>query len=229
MLVVSIGQRECRRHHRRIARRAGVEGQISPVSSSRTGRAAADNRSTSVAKAADGYNEPAAIVVGGLSLVPQDSALRPAPRFRTGGPFESSRGAGGCAVRRVGNPLQNLPPRPRPIPAFNFCWLPGTYTAAERCGSRSASTSSTFRSAAPAEAFTEVMTDVLDFYYLPIAGAAEHQGRQDRGAGGEYAETGAGAADVPTVAEAGYPDAQYLFWGGLACRRKRRGDRQSIA
>ena len=47
----------------------------------------------------------------------------------------------------------------------------------------------------PVDAFTEVMTGRVDFYYLDRARAAEHQGRQGGGAGGEHVETGADAAE----------------------------------
>jgi tripartite-type tricarboxylate transporter receptor subunit TctC len=69
----------------------------------------------------------------------------------------------------------------------------------------------------PVEAFTEVMTGRVDFYYLPIAPALPNI--RDGKVVPLAVSTPKRAPtlqDVSTVAEAGYPDAQYLFWGGLA-------------
>jgi tripartite-type tricarboxylate transporter receptor subunit TctC len=69
----------------------------------------------------------------------------------------------------------------------------------------------------PVEAFTEVISGRLDFYYLPIAPALPNI--KSNKVVALAVSTPARAAllpDVPTVAEAGYPSAQYLFWGGLA-------------
>ena len=69
----------------------------------------------------------------------------------------------------------------------------------------------------PVEAFTEVMTGRVDFYFLPIAPALPNI------ANGKVVALAVSTPkrakslpDVPTVAEAGYPNAQYLFWGGIA-------------
>jgi tripartite-type tricarboxylate transporter receptor subunit TctC len=69
----------------------------------------------------------------------------------------------------------------------------------------------------PVEAFTEVMTGRIDFYYLPSAPALPNI--RDGKVVALAVSTPKRAPtlpNVPTVAEAGYPDAQYLFWGGLA-------------
>jgi len=69
----------------------------------------------------------------------------------------------------------------------------------------------------PVEAFTEVISGRLDFYYLPLAPALPNIKASKVVA--LAVSTPARAAllpDVPTVVEAGYPGAQYLFWGGLA-------------
>jgi tripartite-type tricarboxylate transporter receptor subunit TctC len=69
----------------------------------------------------------------------------------------------------------------------------------------------------PVEAFTEVMTGRVDFYYLPIAPALPNI--RDGKVVALAVSTPKRAPtlpNVPTVVEAGYPDAQYLFWGGLA-------------
>jgi tripartite-type tricarboxylate transporter receptor subunit TctC len=73
----------------------------------------------------------------------------------------------------------------------------------------------------PVEAFTEVMTGRVDFYYLPIAPALPNI--RDGKVVALAVSTPKRAAtlpNVPTVVEAGYPDAQYLFWGGLALPAK---------
>jgi tripartite-type tricarboxylate transporter receptor subunit TctC len=69
----------------------------------------------------------------------------------------------------------------------------------------------------PVEAFTEVLTGRVDYYYLPIAPALPNI--RDGKVVALAVSTPKRAPtlpDVQTVAEAGYPDAQYLFWGGLA-------------
>jgi tripartite-type tricarboxylate transporter receptor subunit TctC len=69
----------------------------------------------------------------------------------------------------------------------------------------------------PVEAFTEVMAGRIDFYFLPIAPALPVIA--DGKAIALAVSTPKRAASlpaVPTVAEAGYPNAEYLFWGGLA-------------
>ncbi len=69
----------------------------------------------------------------------------------------------------------------------------------------------------PVEAFTEVMSGRLDFYFLPIAPALPNikAGKVVALAVSTPARA-ASLPEVPTVVEAGYPAAQYLFWGGLA-------------
>jgi tripartite-type tricarboxylate transporter receptor subunit TctC len=69
----------------------------------------------------------------------------------------------------------------------------------------------------PVEAFTEVMAGRIDFYFLPIAPALPVI------ADGKVLALAVSTPqrapllpNVPTVAEAGYPAAEYLFWGGLA-------------
>jgi tripartite-type tricarboxylate transporter receptor subunit TctC len=75
----------------------------------------------------------------------------------------------------------------------------------------------------PVEAFTEVMTGRVDFYYLPIAPALPNI--RDGKVVALAVSTSKRAPmlpTVPTVVEAGYPDAQYLFWGGSPCRQRPR-------
>jgi tripartite-type tricarboxylate transporter receptor subunit TctC len=73
----------------------------------------------------------------------------------------------------------------------------------------------------PSEAFTEVMAGRVDFYYLPIAPALPVIGA------GKVVPLAVSTAkrapalpDVPTIVEAGFPDATYMFWGGLAAPAK---------
>jgi tripartite-type tricarboxylate transporter receptor subunit TctC len=69
----------------------------------------------------------------------------------------------------------------------------------------------------PVEAFTEVMSGRVDFYYLPIAPAlANIQNGKVVALAVSTPKRAALLPDVPTVAEAGYAGAEYLFWGGLA-------------
>jgi tripartite-type tricarboxylate transporter receptor subunit TctC len=69
----------------------------------------------------------------------------------------------------------------------------------------------------PVEAFTEVMTGRVDFYYLPITPALPNirEGKITALAVSTPQRAPA-LPEVQTVAEAGYADAEYLFWGGLA-------------
>jgi tripartite-type tricarboxylate transporter receptor subunit TctC len=68
-----------------------------------------------------------------------------------------------------------------------------------------------------AEGLAEVMAGRIDFYYVPIAAAASVL------ADGKVtilavstAKRAPSLPNVPSVAEAGYPEAEYLFWGGLS-------------
>ena len=75
----------------------------------------------------------------------------------------------------------------------------------------------------PVDAFTEVMTGRVDFYYLPIAPALPNI--RDGKVVALAVSTSKRAPtlpNVPTVVEAGYPDAQYLFWAVSPCRRRPR-------
>ena len=68
----------------------------------------------------------------------------------------------------------------------------------------------------PAEAFAEVMTGRIDFYFLPLAPALSlvKQGKVVALAVGAEKRS-IDLPDVPTMAEAGLPDAAYHFWGGI--------------
>jgi tripartite-type tricarboxylate transporter receptor subunit TctC len=73
----------------------------------------------------------------------------------------------------------------------------------------------------PVEAFTEVMAGRIDFYFLPITPALPMiaQGKVVALAVSTPKRAPA-LPNVPTTAEAGYPDAAYLFWGGLSAPAK---------
>jgi tripartite-type tricarboxylate transporter receptor subunit TctC len=72
----------------------------------------------------------------------------------------------------------------------------------------------------PVEAFSDVISGRLDFYFLPIAPALPHiKSNRVVALAVSTPERAALLPDVPTVVEAGYPTAQYLFWGGLAFPR----------
>jgi tripartite-type tricarboxylate transporter receptor subunit TctC len=69
----------------------------------------------------------------------------------------------------------------------------------------------------PVEAFTEVMSGRVDYYFLPIAPALPNiKNGKVVALAVSTAKRAALLPDVPTVVEAGYPTAQYVFWGGLA-------------
>jgi tripartite-type tricarboxylate transporter receptor subunit TctC len=73
----------------------------------------------------------------------------------------------------------------------------------------------------PVEAFTEVMAGRIDYYFLPIAPAMPVIGEGKVMAFAvSTPKRAALLPNVPTVVEAGYPDAQYLFWGGLSVPAK---------
>jgi tripartite-type tricarboxylate transporter receptor subunit TctC len=69
----------------------------------------------------------------------------------------------------------------------------------------------------PTEALADVMTGRIDFYFLPIAPALPliKQGKINALAVSTPKRAQL-LPEVPTIAEAGYPDAEYLFWGGVS-------------
>ena len=69
----------------------------------------------------------------------------------------------------------------------------------------------------PVEAFTEVLAGRLDFYFLPIAPAIGMiRDGKIVALAVSTPKRSPSLPNVPTTAEAGYPDAQYLFWGGMS-------------
>jgi tripartite-type tricarboxylate transporter receptor subunit TctC len=73
----------------------------------------------------------------------------------------------------------------------------------------------------PVEALADLMTGRIDFYFLPIAPALSliKQGKVVALAVSTRQRVQL-LPDVPTIAEAGYPNAEYLFWGGLSAPAK---------
>lgn len=69
----------------------------------------------------------------------------------------------------------------------------------------------------PTEALADLMTGRIDFYFLPIAPALPLIKQGKVVALAVSTPTRAQLLpDIPTIAEAGYPDAEYLFWGGVS-------------
>jgi len=73
----------------------------------------------------------------------------------------------------------------------------------------------------PNEALADVLAGRIDYYFVPIAPALPliAQGKVVALAV-STAKRAALLPDVPSIVEAGYPDATYLFWGGLAAAAK---------
>jgi tripartite-type tricarboxylate transporter receptor subunit TctC len=71
------------------------------------------------------------------------------------------------------------------------------------------------------EALNELMAGRIDYYFIPLAPAV---GLVTQGKVIPLAVSTPKRApllpNVPTIAEAGYPDAEYLFWGGLSAPAK---------
>jgi tripartite-type tricarboxylate transporter receptor subunit TctC len=73
----------------------------------------------------------------------------------------------------------------------------------------------------PVEALADLMTGRIDFYFLPIA-AALPQIKQGKilALAVSTSTRAQSLPEVPTIAEAGYPQAEYLFWGGVSAPAK---------
>jgi tripartite-type tricarboxylate transporter receptor subunit TctC len=109
---------------------------------------------------------------------------------------------------------------------------PGTLTfASAGVGSASHMAAERFRVAAHidvrhipfrgAEGLAEVMAGRIDFYCVPVAPAVPLITAGNVAVLAVSTPKRASLSpDTPTMAEAGYPDAQYLFWGGLAAPAK---------
>jgi tripartite-type tricarboxylate transporter receptor subunit TctC len=69
---------------------------------------------------------------------------------------------------------------------------------------------------APPEALAEVVAGRVDYYFLPLAaGISLVQSGKLKALAVSTPKRSPLMPDVPTIAEAGYPSAEYLFWGGL--------------
>ena len=108
---------------------------------------------------------------------------------------------------------------------------PGTLTfASAGIGSSSHMAAERFRLAAGIDVrhvpfretgITEVMAGRIDYYFLPIAAAASALGSGKLTVLTVSSKTRAPLLpDVPTIVEAGYPDAQFRFWVGLSAPAK---------
>ena len=68
----------------------------------------------------------------------------------------------------------------------------------------------------PGEALAEVVAGRVDYYFLPLAaGISLVQSGKLKALAVSTPQRSPLMPDVPTIAEAGYPSAEYLFWGGL--------------
>lgn len=68
----------------------------------------------------------------------------------------------------------------------------------------------------PGNALAEVVAGRVDYYFIPLAAAASLvQAGKLKALAVSTPKRSPLLPDVPTVAEAGYPAAEYLFWGGL--------------
>jgi tripartite-type tricarboxylate transporter receptor subunit TctC len=73
----------------------------------------------------------------------------------------------------------------------------------------------------PNEAFTDVLSGRVDFYFLPIAPALPMIAQEKVVAlAVSTPKRAASLPNVPSIVEAGYPDATYLFWGGISVPAK---------
>jgi tripartite-type tricarboxylate transporter receptor subunit TctC len=72
-----------------------------------------------------------------------------------------------------------------------------------------------------AEGLNELIAGRIDFYFVPIAPAVPHiKAGRVLPLAVSTPKRAAMLPDTPTIVEAGYPTAQYLFWGGLALPAK---------
>jgi len=73
----------------------------------------------------------------------------------------------------------------------------------------------------PQEAFAQLLAGNIDYYYLPIAPAiANIKAGKLVALAVSTPQRAPQLPDVPTIIEAGYPDATYLFWGGVVAPAK---------
>ncbi len=73
----------------------------------------------------------------------------------------------------------------------------------------------------PNEAFTDVLSGRIDFYFLPIAPALPMIAQEKVvPLAVSTPKRAPSLPNVPSIVEAGYPDATYLFWGGISVPAK---------
>ena len=178
---------------------------------------------TAVAKAEPGrlHGAAADVVAELLCRAAQDAVLRSVPRFRAGGAVRrAAERAGGRAVERL--EVRRRSGRGGQGEARRAELRVGrlgsaSHWAAERLRLATGINVQHIPFRGPVEAFTEVMTGRVDFYYLPITPALPNI-REGKivALAVSTPQRAPALPDVQTVAEAGYPDAEYLFWGGLA-------------
>ena len=73
----------------------------------------------------------------------------------------------------------------------------------------------------PQEAFAQLLAGTIDYYYLPLAPALPNiQSGKLVALAVSTPKRAPQLPDVPTIVEAGYPDATYLFWGGVIAPAK---------
>ena len=71
------------------------------------------------------------------------------------------------------------------------------------------------------EGLNELIAGRIDFYFVPLAPAVPHiQSGRVLPLAVSTPKRAPSLKDVPTIAEVGYPNAQYIFWGGLAVPAK---------
>src|SRR6185436_5108810 len=72
-----------------------------------------------------------------------------------------------------------------------------------------------------AEGLNELVAGRIDFYFVPLAPAVPNiKSGRVLPLAVSTPKRAPSLPDVPTVHEAGYPNAQYIFWGGLALPAK---------
>jgi tripartite-type tricarboxylate transporter receptor subunit TctC len=72
-----------------------------------------------------------------------------------------------------------------------------------------------------AEGLNELVAGRIDFYFVPLAPAVPNiKSGRVLPLAVSTPKRAPSLPDVPTIAEAGYPNAQYIFWGGLALPAK---------
>jgi tripartite-type tricarboxylate transporter receptor subunit TctC len=72
-----------------------------------------------------------------------------------------------------------------------------------------------------AEGLNELIAGRIDFYFVPLAPAVPHiQSGRVLPLAVSTPKRAPSLPNVPTIAQAGYPNAEYIFWGGLAVPAK---------